>query len=209
MPPPSPPPPPPSRRTRAGEEKGKPTRAPLKILCFGDSLTAGVPAGHPYGGKLEERLADALPHLEPICEVEGVPGDRVTPHSYRRRMERLWDLGGGDSIPESSDGRHGDGVDGCDEQDAEKDGEDEGGRGKQEDPAFHWTVVLGGTNDLAWSVSATEVIEGLKETWDVALRRGGKVLALTVPEVRHDDEARRKTRDEINAAIKSYKKPNL
>ena len=69
--------------------------------------------------------------------------------------------------------------------------------------------MLGGTNDLAWGVSAAAVVEGLKETWDVALRRGGKVLALTVPEVRHDSEVRRETRDEINTAIKSYKKHNL
>ena len=213
MPPPSPPP---SRRAGAGEEKGKSKRAPLKILCFGDSLTAGTPAGHPYGGKLEERLVDALPHLEPICEVEGVPGDRVTPHSYRRRMEKAWDLGTGASGAESSNGRNGLGVDGChsDDQDARKDREEEAaeadkGGQQQQEPAFHWTVVLGGTNDLAWGVSAAAVVEGLKETWDVALRRGGKVLALTVPEVRHDSEVRRETRDEINTAIKSYKKHNL
>ena len=214
---PSPPlqPPPQKQQTRRGKGEGrdKPRKAPLKILCFGDSLTAGFPAGHPYGGRLEERLADALPHLAPICEVDGVPGNRVTPDSYRRRMETAWTRRGGSgsgrSGPKYMDGA-GDGEQGGEGED-ERGGEEDGRQQQQQqrEPEFHWTIVLGGTNDLGWGVPAADVIEGLKATWDVPLRRGGKVLALTVPEVRHERPATDEARDEINAAIKAYDRPNL
>lgn len=66
------------------------SRPPLRILCFGDSLTAGWPSQHPYGGKLEEKLEAALPHLRPICKIDGLPGNKVAYDSYRKRMERAW-----------------------------------------------------------------------------------------------------------------------
>lgn len=70
--------------------------------------------------------------------------------------------------------------------------------------------MLGGTNDLAWKAFPTEVIDGLRRTWDVALSRGGKVLALTIPEAGggHFPEVDA-ARDEINEAIRTYKRPGL
>lgn len=70
--------------------------------------------------------------------------------------------------------------------------------------------MLGGTNDLAWKVSPNDVVDGLRRTWGIPLSRGGKVLALTIPEVGvgyfpQVDEAR----DDINEAIREYKRPNL
>lgn len=70
--------------------------------------------------------------------------------------------------------------------------------------------MLGGTNDLAWKVSPNDVVDGLRRTWGISLSRGGKVLALTIPEVGvgyfpQVDEAR----DDINEAIREYKRPNF
>ena len=209
-------PPPPRRLTttrlgKGGEEDGrdKPSRkAPLKILCFGDSLTAGTPAEHPYGGRLEERLEDALPHLAPICEVDGLPGAKVTPGLFRKRMERAWARAAADNGSSGSSYRKQvDGGAGAGEGRVGGDGAEDGQQ-QQREPEYHWTIVLGGTNDLGWRVSAADIIEGLKETWDVPLRRGGKVLALTVPEIR-DAGPLDEVRDEVNAAIKAYDRPNL
>lgn len=65
------------------------SKTPLSILCFGDSLTAGYPAGQPYAAKLKEKLEDAFrDHLFSCVEyeVDGVPGDLVTRGSYIDRM---------------------------------------------------------------------------------------------------------------------------
>ncbi|KAI5862606.1 SGNH hydrolase [Durotheca rogersii] len=74
----------------------KPRRRQLRILCFGDSLTSGFPAAQPYAGKLEETLEVALrgdnggAGVEVQCEVEGVPGDKVTNGTYLSRMRSAW-----------------------------------------------------------------------------------------------------------------------
>ncbi|KAI1073524.1 SGNH hydrolase [Whalleya microplaca] len=65
-------------------------KKPLRILCFGDSLTAGYPAGNPYAERLRERLAAAFPGYEIECEVDGVPGDLVTRGSFVERMQWYW-----------------------------------------------------------------------------------------------------------------------
>ncbi|KAL2024207.1 hypothetical protein VTK56DRAFT_9363 [Thermocarpiscus australiensis] len=56
-------------------------RPKLRILCLGDSLTAGYSARgavhHPYSEKMEQMLAMALPHLEIETVEDGVSGDLV------------------------------------------------------------------------------------------------------------------------------------
>ncbi|KAL7628377.1 hypothetical protein AAE478_002579 [Parahypoxylon ruwenzoriense] len=71
------------------------TQRRLRILCFGNSLTAGYPAAQPYAGKLEEKLEEALrtddSEVKVECEVEGVPGDLVTRGTYLGRMQDSWE----------------------------------------------------------------------------------------------------------------------
>ncbi len=65
-------------------------RKPLRILCFGNSLTAGFPAGQPYAIKLKEKLEKAFrgPDFAGVeYDVEGVPGDLVTRGSFIDRMQ--------------------------------------------------------------------------------------------------------------------------
>ena len=67
-----------------------PKKAPLRILCLGDSLTAGYPESHPYGGKLEEVLEAADPRLDIHVDIDGVPGDQVAHGTFWRRMRNRW-----------------------------------------------------------------------------------------------------------------------
>ncbi|RYP72116.1 hypothetical protein DL771_004447 [Monosporascus sp. 5C6A] len=196
------------------------SRTPLRILCFGDSLTAGWPSMDPYAGKLEEKLDEALSHIEVYCEVDGKPGDEVARGSYERRMRKAWGRrhphphraprqgqGQGQQQrrqPDAEPRQTAEG-DGGGQQDREGDGDDESDPDRR---CYDWTIVLGGTNDIAWSAPAEAVVEGLRRTWDVALSRGGRVLALTIPEVKRDSPATRGKRDQINEFIRTYKRHN-
>ncbi|KAH6648404.1 SGNH hydrolase-type esterase domain-containing protein [Truncatella angustata] len=74
---------------------------------------------------------------------------------------------------------------------------------------FEWTVVLGGTNDIGWGYPADKVFEALKKVWDIPLSKGGKVLALTIPEIKMQSENLDRSRAAVNEGIKAYKKPNF
>lgn len=145
-------------------------KTPLRILCFGNSLTSGFPADHPYAVKMKEKLEAAFPSLDVQCEVNGVPGDLVTRGTFKQRLATSW---------------------------------------KAAEHPFDWTIVLGGTNDIGWGYPAEPIADALKMAWDISLTKGGKVLALTIPEckARHRDTDER--RGEVNKAIKEYKKQNF
>ena len=63
----------------------------LRILCFGDSLTAGYTnwglSHFPYGEALNERLRDKLPSTHVIVDTNGFSGDQVR-GQFLKRMER-------------------------------------------------------------------------------------------------------------------------
>ncbi|KAI0545775.1 GDSL-like Lipase/Acylhydrolase [Xylaria curta] len=63
---------------------------PLRILCFGNSLTCGYPVGHPYAERLAQKIEEAFPGRKVECEVEGMPGDLVTNGQYLDRMNMSW-----------------------------------------------------------------------------------------------------------------------
>ncbi|KAI0380700.1 SGNH hydrolase [Hypomontagnella monticulosa] len=75
--------------------------------------------------------------------------------------------------------------------------------------SFDWTIVLGGTNDLGWDYDANKIFPSLKQLWDIPLSKGGKVLALTVPDARARYGNIKDRRDELNKLIMEYKKPNF
>ncbi|KAI0391569.1 GDSL-like Lipase/Acylhydrolase [Xylariaceae sp. FL0594] len=163
----------------ASAAQGKRSPPPLRILCFGDSLSCGYPVDHPYAGRLTEVLEEELKSQprgqgrasrKVECVVNGEPGDLVTGQCYRDRMQISWE-----TAPEP----------------------------------FDWTIVLGGTNDLGWGQSVEQIIEGLKRTWDIPLSRGGKVLALTIPETKRKVSDMHDKRGEVNKFIKEYKRDNF
>lgn len=75
----------------ATQAKRKSTRKsaepPLRILCFGDSLTCGYPVDNPYAAKLAQKIEEAFPGRKVECEVEGMPGDLVTTGLFLNRMQ--------------------------------------------------------------------------------------------------------------------------
>lgn len=64
-------------------------RPRLRILCFGDSLTAGYASygavHHPYEEKLEQMLAMAFPDLRVETVEDGVSGATVK-YQFQTRM---------------------------------------------------------------------------------------------------------------------------
>jgi lysophospholipase L1-like esterase len=63
-------------------------RTPLRILCFGDSLTSGWSSAPdaPYAATLETRLRAAFPSTDIRVEADGVPG--ALARAFPRRMGR-------------------------------------------------------------------------------------------------------------------------
>ncbi|KAI0459594.1 SGNH hydrolase-type esterase domain-containing protein [Xylaria acuta] len=72
------------------EQQQQQQQPPLRILCFGNSLTCGYPVDHPYAGRLARKIEDAFPGRKVECDVEGMPGDLVTNGHYLSRMEMSW-----------------------------------------------------------------------------------------------------------------------
>ncbi|KAK0660848.1 SGNH hydrolase-type esterase domain-containing protein [Cercophora samala] len=156
-------------------------RQKLRILCFGDSLTAGYSylgsSYHPYHIKMDQMLAMAFPDYEIITVEEGECGD-VVRNGFLPRIQEC--------LPPAKQ--------------------------KDDKPPYDWVVVLGGTNDIAFRIPPQEIFKKLTEVWDVPLRRGCKVLALTVPDVVGDSKFKTKgdtDRQVLNELIMGYKKPNL
>lgn len=63
----------------------------LRILCFGDSLTAGYSGygyfHYPYAKQIRERLKEALPTTEVAVDVSGLSGDRVIDGQFLHRIK--------------------------------------------------------------------------------------------------------------------------
>ncbi|KAG4429159.1 hypothetical protein IFR05_015359 [Cadophora sp. M221] len=68
----------------------------LRVLCFGDSLTAGHTQGgslfHPYGISLKASLEKLLPSWDVSTDIQGLGGDQAVspPGSFFSRMDKLY-----------------------------------------------------------------------------------------------------------------------
>ncbi|CAF3550602.1 hypothetical protein SNK04_001142 [Fusarium graminearum] len=74
--------------------------------------------------------------------------------------------------------------------------------------AYDWTIVLGGTNDIAFGIPPDVIFSSLKKTYDFARDKGAKVLALTVPECSADNERTMVARNALNERILKNKSRN-
>ncbi|KAI4248856.1 MAG: hypothetical protein L6R40_000868 [Gallowayella cf. fulva] len=65
----------------------------LRILCFGDSLTAGYSSygnlHYPYAAQIRKELKKAFPATNVNVVVSGLSGDRVLAGQYLRRMKGM------------------------------------------------------------------------------------------------------------------------
>ena len=63
---------------------------PIRILCFGASITAGWSQlglrYYPYANRLEARLKEAFPDRNFSIQVDGLPGDTVIQGQYMKRL---------------------------------------------------------------------------------------------------------------------------
>ncbi|KAL9598079.1 MAG: hypothetical protein Q9219_004710 [cf. Caloplaca sp. 3 TL-2023] len=147
----------------------------LRILCFGDSLTAGYSGfgyfHYPYAKQVREKLKEHLPDTDAIVDVSGLSGDTVTNGQYLKRMKGM-----------------------CT---------------KADHAPYDWVIVLGGTNDLAWSERADRIYEALKKVWTVALDCGANVLAASVLEAEHTTGDVVQRRKELNSLIESHQEDRL
>lgn len=203
----------------------------LRILCVGDSLTAGQTTSsdqstityHPYTGALTSILSRAFPALTIEAHVEAHPGDCVCgPESlFLQRIEPIFLTRGGgtpydwtiilagtnDVAASSTNGL----VAGEEEQDGQVgDGEE---AEEEEDTVEHGVNGNGqrSKSDIA-EVQAQKIFSALRRVWAVPLSKGGRVLACTVPETDLDGELGEKqnaTRSALNALIKSHRQENL
>ncbi|KAM0231156.1 hypothetical protein ACHAPO_008772 [Fusarium lateritium] len=73
---------------------------------------------------------------------------------------------------------------------------------------YDWTIVLGGTNDIAFSIPPEIIFSSLKKTYDLARDKGAKVLALTVPECSADNDRTMAARNALNERILKNKNRN-
>lgn len=185
----------------------------LRILCFGDSLTAGYSEMgcvlHPYEGKMSQMLEMAFPDIAFRADVRGKSGDTVW-HGFLERMEACFPP----SPPTPSSSPPFNAIKKRIMTSGGGGGGGGGGRNSKDDTEnkpYDWAIVLGGTNDLGWGIPPEDIFRKLKDVWDVALRRGTKVLALTVPEVAVTGKARERLdarRNALNDLIKGYKRDN-
>ena len=68
-------------------------KTPIRILCFGASITAGWSQlgtrYYPYARTLEAHLKEALPKEHFSVQVDGLPGDTVIQGGYTKRLRSL------------------------------------------------------------------------------------------------------------------------
>ena len=62
-------------------------------------------------------------------------------------------------------------------------------------------IFLGGTNDLGWGKSTEQIHTAIKDTTDIPLENGARVLMLTVPECAAKISSLDERREELNQAI--------
>ncbi|KAI4123789.1 MAG: hypothetical protein LQ338_005093 [Usnochroma carphineum] len=147
----------------------------LRILCFGDSLTAGYSGygyfHYPYAAQIRKKLKDEMPDTEATVDVSGLSGDRVIAGQFLRRIKGM-----------------------CE---------------KAKDAPYDWVIVLGGTNDMAWSERPDKIYEALKNVWRVALDTGANVLALSVLEAEYTSGDIVQRRKDLNNLIACHEEDRL
>jgi hypothetical protein len=66
-------------------------KKPLRILCFGDSLTSGYygmgTGCRPYSITFEEKLSSAFPDRDVKVTENGMPGDVVSFKAFNQRLD--------------------------------------------------------------------------------------------------------------------------
>ncbi|PBP19456.1 asparagine amidase a [Diplocarpon rosae] len=149
------------------------TSTPIHILCFGDSLTKGYS----------------------MC------GMNFTPYStaMKKKLEETIGGKGELSFVVDTDGVSGQLVtNGFRERMASL-----YSASQTRECPYDWVVFLGGTNDLAYSISPNKIYDEIKAITDLPLATGARVLLLTVPDCSAKSAKLDRVRGELNGLLKS------
>lgn len=69
---------------------------------------------------------------------------------------------------------------------------------------YDWVIIQAGGNDLAWNSSPEEIFEKLKKVWEVPLKAGVKVMALTVTEHAHSTTPMKEKFEKFNKLVSDH-----
>lgn len=67
---------------------------------------------------------------------------------------------------------------------------------------YNWVIILGGTNDLNWGDSPSNIFTCLQQVQNIPLSHNAKILNMTVPETAMKNEDLNNRRDELNRSIR-------
>lgn len=73
---------------------------------------------------------------------------------------------------------------------------------------YDWVVFLGGTNDIAYAKTPTEIFTTIRAIIAMPLEYGARILMMTIPECHAKSEALDERRDALNDMIKEEAKIN-
>ncbi|KAE9382177.1 SGNH hydrolase [Stipitochalara longipes BDJ] len=146
-------------------------KEPLRILCFGDSLTEGYTQHgslfSPYSATLLHVLKSNIARSTKYniaVDTDGMSGDLVT-GSFLGRMKDRYDHPLIKHLP------------------------------------YTFVIFLGGTNDLGWGKHPSEIYSAVQATTQIPLDNGARILTLTIPECAAKNKGLDKRRAELNQAI--------
>jgi len=152
------------------------TSCPLRILCFGDSLTAGTSPPHleeyPYAPHLEKALQSTFPNRSVMVRQMGFPG-----WTAKQLLESSTDARGLQSLIR-----------------------------RVQDPTLELVIVLAGTNDLGYNFGAQEIIESVQALHQVCHAEKTRTIAIAVPPSQHQNmnpEFAAKAR-QVNQGLEEY-----
>ncbi|PMD13280.1 SGNH hydrolase [Hyaloscypha hepaticicola] len=147
------------------------SKKPLRILCFGDSLTEGYTQHGmdftPYSDTLLDKLRANLSlstRYNISIDTDGMSGDQVT-GGFLVRMKKRYEYQLTKNLP------------------------------------YNWVIFLGGTNDIGWGKPTEQIHSTIKEVTDIPLENGARVLMLTVPECAVKSASLDERREELNQAL--------
>ncbi|CAL3973261.1 unnamed protein product [Diplocarpon coronariae] len=149
------------------------TPRPIHILCFGDSLTAGYSM---YGMKFTPYSAIMKKTLEGTIGGKGELHFHVDTNGVSGQLVTNGFRERIANLYTATQARE------C---------------------PYDWVVFLGGTNDLAYSISPTKIYQEIKAITDIPLATGARVLLLTVPECETKNEKLDRARGDLNGLLKS------
>ncbi len=69
---------------------------------------------------------------------------------------------------------------------------------------YDWVIFLGGTNDMAYRSTPTQILDSIKSILELPLSYDAKVLIMTIPEIQ--SHMLDKERAELNALIKDWER---